>query len=148
MKTYATFTKKGLFVIFSLFVCVGFICCEIYAVSNNDTNAKNNADRLVFIKSLGYDIINNEPDTKTVNIPEVFYDVYKNYNTMQQSAGYDLSLFKGCEVTIYTYNINPPSDYTGECVVNLIVYKDRIIGGDVSSAALGGFMLPLKNQSE
>lgn len=148
MKTYATFTKKGLFVIFSLFVCIGFICCEIYAVSNNDTNAKTNADRLVFIKNLGYNMLNNEPATKAVNIPEVFYDVYKNYNTVQQAAGYDLSLFKGCEVTIYTYQINPPLDYTGECVINLIVYKDRIIGGDVSSAALGGFMLPLKNQSE
>lgn len=83
-----------------------------------------------------------------VNIPEKFYDVYENYNALQQLANYDLSLYKGCEVTIYTYTINPPSDYTGECVANLMVYNDRIIGGDISATALGGFMLPLKKQGE
>lgn len=118
------------------------------AVSNFDDNAKTNSDRLIFIKNLGYNVTNNDPTTKTVNIPEKFYSVYENYNALQQSANYDLSLYKGCEVTIYTYTINPPPNYTGECVVNLIAYKNRIIGGDVSATALGGFMLPLKKQSE
>ncbi len=148
MKTYFTFTKKGLLVLFALMVGVGFICCEISAVSNVNTNAKNNADRLIFIKEIGYTLLSNEPDKKTVNIPEVFYDVYENYNTLQKSAGYDLSLYKGCEVTIYTYSISPPPGHSGECVINLIVYNDRIIGGDVSSTALGGFMLPLQKRSE
>ncbi len=129
---------------FSLIVCMGFIFCEIAAVSNSDVNAFTNADRLIFVKNLGCDILSDEPMVKNVYIPEVFYDVYKNYNALQQAAEYDLSLYKGCEVTIYTYNIAPPHDYTGECVVNLIVYKNKIIGGDISSTALGGFMLPLK----
>ena len=144
MKPYVTFTKKRFLIIFAVFVCVGFICCEIYAAGNNDANAKTNADRLIFIKDLGYTVTSNEPSVKAVNIPEVFYDVYENYNTFQKSAGYDLSLYKGCEVTIYTYKINPPDSYTGECVINIIVYNDRIIGGDVSSSALSGFMLPLR----
>ena len=61
---------------------------------------------------------------------------------------YDLSNYKGCEVVIYTYNINAPTGYSGECVINIIVYNNRVIGGDVSSVALGGFMLPIKNKSE
>lgn len=144
MNTYITFTKKRLFVIFSLVLCIGFIFCKIAAVGNVDANATTNSDRLVFIKNLGYTVINNEPTTKTVNIPEKFYDVYNNYNALQKQANYDLSLYKGCEVTIYTYNINSPVKYTGEWVVNLIVYNSRIIGGDASSTALGGNMLPLK----
>ncbi len=132
----------------SIFICIGFICCKIYAVDNLDENAKTNADRLLFIKEFGYTVLSSEPVTKAVIIPEVFYDVYKNYNALQKSSGYDLSLYKGCEVTIYTYQINSPQGYEGECAINLIVYNDRIIGGDVSSAALGGFMLPIKNQSE
>lgn len=148
MKTYVTFTKKGLFIILALTVCVGFICLKILAVSNADTNAKTNADRLAFIKELGYSVANTQPNSKVVNIPEVFYDVYENYNNLQKTARYDLSTYKGCEVTIYTYNINPPQKRSGECVINLIVYNDRIIGGDVSSTALGGFMLPLTKQSE
>ncbi len=144
MKTYISFTKKGLLVILASFVCVAFICCEIAAVSNSDKDAQTNADRLMFIEDLGYTVIDHQPTSKTVNIPEVFYDVYENYNALQQKANYDLSLYKGCEVIIYTYKINPPSSFTDECAVNLIVYKDKIIGGDVSSHALGGFMLPLE----
>ncbi len=144
MKTYFNITKKGLFVMLSAFLCIGFICCEIAAVSNTDKNAITNADRLIFIRTLGFTVTDDSPVVKSVNIPEVFYDVYENYNILQKKAGYDLSLYKGCEVTIYTYKINPPDNSTDNCVVNLIVYKDRIIGGDVSSVALGGFMLPLK----
>lgn len=144
MKQYITFTKKGFFIIFLAIVCIGFICGEIYAAGNNNANAKTNADRLIFIKNLGCEVINTQPNSKTVHIPEVFYDVYNNYNLLQKTAGYDLALFKGCEVNIYAYKINPPRGYEGECVVNLMVYKDRIIGGDISSVALGGFMLPLE----
>lgn len=133
---------------FAAVVCIGFIFCEISAVSNTHKNAQNNADRLLFIKKLGCTVLDDKPTTKIVNIPEVFYDVYKNYNDLQKSAGYDLALYCGCEVTIYTYNINPPKDYDGECMINLMVYNDRIIGGDISSTSLGGFMLPLTKQSE
>lgn len=127
----------------ALLICVGFICFEIEAVTNKPQDAKTNAQRLSFIKKLGYVTLSNEPSSKRVNIPDVFYDVYNNYNSLQQKAGYDLSLYKGCDVIIYTYKIKPPSDSTDECVINLIVYKDQIIGGDISSTALGGFMLPL-----
>lgn len=128
----------------SLLFCMGFILSEIYAVNNTGFNAKNNSDRVTFVENLGCVLLSNQPETKTVIIPEVFYDVYNNYNNMQKTAGYDLSLYKGCEITIYTYQIEPPQNYTGESVVNLMVYKDKIIGGDISSTALGGYMLPLK----
>ena len=148
MKPYITFTKKGLFIIFSVFVCVGFICCRIHAASNNVTDAKTNADRMSFIQKLGYIILSDQPEQKTICIPYVFYDVYENYNTLQRAAGYDLELYKGCEVMIYSYKIKPPTEQNGECVINLIVYNDRVIGGDVSSVALGGFMLPLKQEKK
>ena len=144
MKPYVIFTKKGFAVMFSLVVCGLFLANEIYAVCNAPLNAQNNADRLSFIDSLGITVESNQPQSKTVLIPEVFYEVYNDYNALQQAAGYDLSLYKGCEVTIYSYDITPPQNYTGESVVNLIVYKDKIIGGDISSTALGGYMLPLK----
>lgn len=133
---------------FAIMVCVCFMCCEITTVKNINTNAKTNADRLQYINVLGYKVVSNEPTTKILNIPETFYGVYSDYNALQKAANYDLSLYKGCEVTIYTYYIDAPLNYDGECVINLIVYNDRIIGGDISSTTLGGFMLPLKKQSE
>ncbi|MDO4607886.1 MAG: DUF4830 domain-containing protein [Clostridia bacterium] len=148
MNTYITFTKKRIIATLAIFICVGLVCCELYAAANKTPNAKTNADRLIFIKRLGYTITQESLTAKTVTIPEVFYDVYKNYNTLQQKGGYDLSDYKGCTVTLYTYKINTPKGYKGECAINIIVYNDRIIGGDISSAALDGFMLPLKAENE
>ena len=144
MQPYITFTKRGLFIILAILFCVVFICCEINAVSNSTLNAKTNSERLLFIEKLGCSVVKKDPESKSVRIPEEFSDVYNKYNDLQQTAGYDLSLYKGCQVIIYTYKILPPKEYSGNCVVNLIVYKDKIIGGDISSTALGGFMLPLK----
>ncbi len=146
MKAYLTFTKKGLLLIVAALVCITLICGEIYVAGNQNTNAATNAERLHFIENIGCSIISDKPSAKTVTIPETFSDVYINYNSLQKSAGYDLTLYKGCEVTVYTYGINPPQNYSGECVCNLIVYNDRVIGGDISSVALGGFMLPIKKQ--
>ena len=148
MKIYAIFNKRKL-VIFSLvFICIGFICCEICAAGNIDVDAATNSDRIEFIEKCGYTVLSEDATEKTVNIPEKFYDVYENYNTLQKAAGYDLSLYKGCKVKIYSYSITPPQNYSGDCLINLIVYNDRVIGGDVSSTALGGFMLPLKQEKK
>ncbi len=146
MKTYVTFTKKGLLLIIAVLVCMALICGEIYVAGNQDANASTNAQRLRFVENIGCSVISDKPYVKTVTIPEVFSDVYVNYNSLQKSAGYDLTLYKGCEVTVYAYSINPPENYSGECVCNLVVYNDRVIGGDISSVALGGFMLPIKKQ--
>lgn len=148
MKTYITFTRKRLLALLAAIVAFVLICGEIYAASNKASDAETNAERINYIKNAGYTVLSNQPQTKNVTIPEMFSDVYNNYNDIQRISGYDLSLYKGCEVTIYTYKINPPNDYSGECVINMIVYNERIIGGDVSSTALGGFMLPIKNKSE
>ena len=127
-----------------IIICLTFICYETYMVSNKTANATTKDEMLLFINELGYDVLSDKPIEKSVTIPESFSGVYCKYNNLQKSAGFDLSLYKGCEVHIFTYAIKPPyDDYSGDCVINLIVYKNRVIGGDVSSAALNGFMLPL-----
>ena len=146
MKAYVTFTRKGLLALFAVIAVILLICVETYSVEsrNKTVDAKTNADRIAFIKNSGYTLLSKEPQTKSVTIPESFSDVYSNYNNIQRQSGYDLSEYKGCEVTIYTYSIKAPSGYEGECVLNMIVYNGNCIGGDVSSAALGGFILSIK----
>ncbi len=113
-------------------------------MSDINQDANTNAKRVVFIKSLGVRLDDETASKKSVIIPESFSEVYRDYNELQKSAGYDLSAYKGCEVVIYTYSISPPNGYNGTCATHLIVYKGRVIGGDISSAELGGFMLPLR----
>ena len=76
----------------------------------------------------------------TVTIPEEFDKILKTYNEVQKQQGLDLSKYKGKSVTRYTYEITNYPDYNGKVYVNMIVYKNRVIGGDVCSADVNGFI--------
>lgn len=68
--------------------------------------------------------------------------MYNNYNQIQKEAGFDLALYKGKKCVMYTYELtNHP---LGHCRANIITYLGDIIGGDISSVSLSGFMLPLE----
>ncbi|MEG2643565.1 MAG: DUF4830 domain-containing protein, partial [Eubacterium sp.] len=77
-----------------------------------------------------------------------FSPVYDAYNKLQISQGYDLSEYCGLEAKIYTYSIVNYSGYTGKVVADLYVRNGEIIGGDVHSLALDGFMHGLKMLEE
>ncbi len=146
MKMYLTFNKKFLCVILCLMilaVCVASRFSEVEAESKNgDTNLK----RTEFLNSIGCIVADYPATKKTVVIPVDFSDVYENYNRLQNTAGYDLSLYKGEESTVYSFRIKKYKDFSEKdnATANLIVYKGRIIGGDISSPQIDGRMYPLK----
>ncbi len=95
-----------------------------------------------FISSYGW-IVNEEPDeVREVIIPAEFDDVYTNYNAIQTAQGFDLSGLKGQRVKRWTYTVtNYPGYETEECVkINILVYNGCVVGGDVCSVRLDGFM--------
>ena len=59
---------------------------------------------------------------------------------MQQLQGLDLSDYKRKSVTRYTYLITNYPNYEGKVYANLLIYKDRVVGGDVCSADVNGFI--------
>ena len=98
------------------------------------------SDLPLFLSSLGYEVSESCTE-KTFTIPIEFDMVYNGYNEIQKDAGFDLSPYKGRTCTMYTYEIyNHPF---GKCNANIIVYKGEIIGGDISSINLDGFMTGL-----
>ena len=44
------------------------------------------------------------------------------------------------DVNRYTYKITNYPDYTGDVYANILVYKNKVIGGDVCSADANGFI--------
>lgn len=107
---------------------------------------KNNQDRVTFITSFGWQIENEPSEIEEVLIPTVFDEVYERYNLLQKENGYDLSAYMGKRIKRYTYEIINYPDKPEELVrVNLLVYNDRVIGGDVSSTSLSGFMHGFNN---
>jgi hypothetical protein len=99
-----------------------------------------------YLKRLGWQTDVNPVEEYKFTIPEVFDDVYKNYNSLQKEAGFDLSKYRGKSVTRYTYllkNFNGRNDVRA----NVIVDGRKVIGGDIMTVAVNGFMLPLKERN-
>lgn len=105
-------------------------------------------DRTDYAKSLGYSISADSESIRNIVIPAVFGNVYENYNTLQKECGFDLSLYKGEYAVQYTYTISNYTDDSGNTldniIMNIIVCDGKIIGGDICSAELDGFMTGLK----
>lgn len=130
-----------IFVLLMLFCVVGVLALFSAFIAQS-YNAKTNEQRVEFIESLGISVISAPVEAKNVTIPQEFGDVYNNYNELQKSAGFNLELYKGCSVTVYTYKV---TDSVDDLLVHLIVSQNTVIGGDICSAALGSQMMPLKN---
>lgn len=128
------------------------LCALILAIGAGGKSAgvsgapllKTNTERVKFLENLGWEVDPTPIAEKKVVIPKEFSDVYSNYNRLQLDQGYDLSRFKGMEATIYTYNVTNYSGYTGSVVADLYVIGNRVVGGDIHSLALDGFMHGLK----
>lgn len=101
--------------------------------------ASNEEERLSFLRSLGYEVEEPYVEVSEVLIPDEFDEVFQKYNEVQQSANMDLEPYHGKRVKCWTYRVlNYPTD--DEVSAHLYVYNDKVIGGDISSAALDGFM--------
>ena len=99
-----------------------------------------NSDRLAFIEQFGWEVDTTPLEAVEVAIPEEFDKVYLGYNEMQKEQGLGLTKYKGKTVTRYTYNVTNYPDNTGDVYISLLVYKNKVIGGDVCSADVGGFV--------
>ncbi len=75
-----------------------------------------------------------------MTVPESFDKVYLGYNEMQKEQGLNLAKYQGKTVTRYTYKVTNYPDYDGTVYISLLVYKDKIVGGDVCSADVNGFV--------
>lgn len=100
-------------------------------------------ERLSFLASLGWQTTGEVVDEETFTLPETFDRVLLGYNEIQKDQGLDLSRYRKKKVTRYTYEVTNYEGYEGKVYANLIVYRNRIIAGDVSSADPLGFVKPL-----
>ena len=99
-----------------------------------------NSDRINFISQFGWEVKETPVEEVEVTVPESFDKVYIGYNEMQKEQGLNLSKYKGKTVTRYTYEVTNYPDYDGTVYISLLVYKDKVIGGDVCSADVNGFV--------
>ena len=99
-----------------------------------------NSDRVEFISGFGWQVAQTPIEEVTVSIPSEFDTVYLGYNDIQKAQGLNLAKYKGKEVVRYTYEITNYGDYEGAVYANLLVYRNKVVGGDVCSADPAGFI--------
>lgn len=133
-----------LFIVLTVAVLV-FLSKDSENASNDNTanlKASDAAERMSFISQFGWEVSEEPTEVREIIIPEEFDEVYTKYNEIQLSQGFDLSLFKGVRAKRWTYAVK---NYRGfedkNCVrINILVYEGKVIGGDVCSVELNGFM--------
>ncbi len=104
-------------------------------------NIKTNEDRIDFLKQFGWEVEGLPVEIVEVQLPEEFDQVYINYNEYQKEIGLDLRKYRGKRAKRYTYRIiNYPEPIEDDVRANILVYKNRVIAGDIMTIPIGGFM--------
>ena len=108
--------------------------------------ASSNDARVQFLKDFGWDIGSSPTESSQVRIPEQTSEVFDRYNQLQKSQGYDLSKLAGKNAMRYVYKINNYPGATDPVYATVLVYKNQIVGGDVTDTSpkgkVQGFKMP------
>ncbi len=99
-----------------------------------------------FLHRFGWEAEQNPEDDRKVIIPENFGKTFAEYNRLQQSQGLDLQNYAGKEVRKVVFALKNYKGAQGKVLATLFVYRERIVGGDISSADPGGFVAPLEGE--
>lgn len=112
--------------------------CLVFASDDEQTNIK-------FLESYGWEVDDEYAEKVSFEIPEVFDEVYNNYNELQKISGLNLAKYKGRKAVRYTYIVlNFPQDTKGENVfANVLCVAGEPVAGDVMTVRLDGFMYSL-----
>ncbi len=123
-----------------------------YTVGSDAVNASGNATEISydkvksaddvgrFLSQFGWQTDGKPEEVETVTVPEAFDKVFAAYNELQKEQGLNLSKYRGKEVTRYTFRVTNYEGYEGKVFANVLVYRNRVIGGDVCSADTSGFV--------
>lgn len=128
--------------------CVSIICFNKFknmeivetVMKKYDVKANNNEDRIAFLSQFGWMVEEKPLEICELEIPQHFNETYENYNNIQISQDMDLNKYKGktCKKISYRVTNYPTKD--SQVRANILVYKNKVIGGDISAETYGGFM--------
>ena len=125
-------------------IAAGIIALILLFGGNSDTQATSaapvsgNDTRVQFLTDFGWDVTTSPTESGQVRIPEEMTEVFDRYNQLQKNQGYDLSNYAGKKVMRYVYQVNNYPGATDPVYATLLVYKNQVIGGDITNTAPGG----------
>ena len=109
-------------------------------VSYRYDKIKSAEDVAAFLSQFGWEVDATPIESKEVTIPAEFDKIFSAYNELQREQGLDLSKYKRKQVTRYTFKVTNYEGYEGTVYANVLVYRNRVVGGDICSADATGFV--------
>lgn len=101
---------------------------------------KSNEDRIAYLEQFGWQVSAEPVVVEELLVPEELDESYDEYLKLQSAQGFDLTGLRGKRVKRYTYEItNYPTGETG-VQISLLIYKNKVVGGEVLSPRLDGFL--------
>ena len=126
-----------------LFIALAILAVILFVrnlTSDSSVILETEEQRQELLHSLGWQVSAEPIDVREVIIPSEWNEVFSQYNAIQMQQGFDLDDHRGKNVTIYTYEVYNYEDKPENMIANLMVYENKLIGGDVSCTELGGFI--------
>lgn len=117
--------------------------------SPSSSGIKNNEARIEYLHAYGWEVSPDPIATQEFIIPAKPEDEsLAEYLALQAQQGFDLSKYAGKRVKRYTYEVtNYPSGESG-IQANLLIYRGTVVGGEILSPQLDGFLHGLTRPSE
>lgn len=113
------------------------------SVPEPNATVKNEKARVAYLAQCGWTVESPALREESAVIPRSFSSVFEKYNELQKQQGFDLSHYCGMELKLYTYRVLD-SGLGDDVLAVLYVYDNCVVGGDVHSTALNGFMCGLR----
>lgn len=101
-------------------------------------------DAAEFLMKLGWECDLGSSSVQETTIPEQFDETFIGYNAIQLKQGCDLTKYAGKDVVIFTVPLTNYSNSAENVLATLIIYRNTVIGGDIHSAEMDGFMHTLQ----
>jgi len=101
---------------------------------------RTDADIADFLAQFGWEVNPTPVEEVTVTIPTEFDKIMQSYNEIQKQQGLDLSRCRGKTVTRTTFEVTNYPGTEGRVLANVLVSKHRVVGGDLCSSDLNGFI--------
>ncbi|MBQ3000713.1 MAG: DUF4830 domain-containing protein [Oscillospiraceae bacterium] len=110
-------------------------------------NLSSNDARVDYLKSLGWEVHAAPAESGQVRIPKESSEVYDRYNDLQKAQGFDLTQYAGKTVTRYVYKVTNYPNATEPVYATLLIYKNKVIGGDIVNTAPTGAIQGLQKKA-
>ena len=131
-------------ILIGLMAAAAVIIALILLLGGNDSQptagkpVSGNDARVEFLQSFGWQVTTSPTESGQVKIPANASEVFDRYNQLQKSQGYDLSQYAGKPVMRYVYQVNNYPGATEPVYATVLVYKNEVIGGDVTNTSAAG----------